>query len=154
MEALSHMSSVSLGISSVKKGTQKSKSHRNAPDKKFTEDKSAAFHDHQDDRGHWASKVEPVNLQKFYCEPCNFEAPYEWKLKRHKGTVAIASKTRSCLHTKMSKVSNVSKVSKVSSCYPFLMSSWPLAKCHSLTHSLTDMCNSTDAIASKNNDFI
>ena len=86
MEALSHMSSVSLGISSVKKSRQESKSPINAPDKKITEDKSAAYHDHRDDRGRFASKVEPENVQNFRCEPCNFEAPTEWKLNRHKRT--------------------------------------------------------------------
>lgn len=92
-EVLNQLSTVSQGILKHKE-IVKTKID-NTPDKKNKEDvrhngttcKQKNLHDHRDDRGRWASKVEPENVKKFRCEPCNFEAPYEWKLNRHKGTV-------------------------------------------------------------------
>ena len=92
-EVLNHLSTVSQGILKPKE-IDKTKINY-VLDKKDNEDliqngtscKQKHLHEHRDGRGRWASKVEPVNVKKFRCEPCNFEAPYEWKLNRHLGTV-------------------------------------------------------------------
>ena len=110
-EVLNHLSTVSQGLmkpnQNMKRNTTGDIPKEDAdvihngktnidvfPDNKFDDEiadngifsKQKHLHDHRDDRGRWASKVEPEKAKKFRCEPCNFEAPYEWKLNRHKGT--------------------------------------------------------------------
>ena len=95
-EVLNHLSTLSKGMLSTQNPRESVKTQLNdRPNKKSDEKsnlqngivpKQKHLHDHRDDRGRWASKVEPENVKKFRCEPCNFEAPYEWKLNRHKGT--------------------------------------------------------------------